>query len=343
MKKLVYLMLIIGVLSFIISGCNNPVVPLVEQSNPGNLTKGAIINVPKDYTTIQEAIDAANDGDIIYVSGGTYNEEIVIDGKDLSLIAIGAVTIYNPSSSTKTIEILNSTCTINGFTVEGGLLGIYAREMVDVTLCNNLVTGYQKNGITINLAPAIGRIFNNTIIGGGTLGYPSYAQNGIQFGYGATGVIQGNAIEGNWYKGKDWKACGILVFEANGVTVQGNSVKTSETGIAVESWGWYYPTANENKIVHNTINNAEWGVSVAAYDWGYTEMDCSVNNNKVVNNKIEASSGDTGVFVGSSNDEATEYSAIAKNNKIINNQISGYTTDIENSGTNSKIHANVVE
>ncbi|MFQ6119416.1 MAG: S-layer protein, partial [Methanosarcinales archaeon] len=42
------------------------------------------INVPINYTTIQEAVNAANSGDIIIVAKGIYYENIVIN-KSISL------------------------------------------------------------------------------------------------------------------------------------------------------------------------------------------------------------------------------------------------------------------
>lgn len=44
-----------------------------------NLLNAAMINVPKDYYTIQEAIDAAKSDDVIVISEGTYTEDIAIN------------------------------------------------------------------------------------------------------------------------------------------------------------------------------------------------------------------------------------------------------------------------
>ncbi|SVE54485.1 uncharacterized protein METZ01_LOCUS507339, partial [marine metagenome] len=40
---------------------------------------GAIINIPDDYPTIQEGIDAGFDGDTILVADGTYYENLFIN------------------------------------------------------------------------------------------------------------------------------------------------------------------------------------------------------------------------------------------------------------------------
>ena len=42
--------------------------------------------VPSEYATIQLAIDAATNGDTIYVSNGTYVENINYNNKDLYLL-----------------------------------------------------------------------------------------------------------------------------------------------------------------------------------------------------------------------------------------------------------------
>jgi len=299
--------------------------------------------------SIQAAINSASDGDIIYVHEGTYDEAVTIDGTDVSLIAVGSV-ILAPSSCTShgdVISVYDAVATIDGFEVDASncMSGIYARgcsddgeSSVNVTVQNNQVHDYWKNGITVNCDLATGTVRNNTVSGGG----PGvvYAQNGIQFGYGATGVAMRNMVNSHWYTGADWTASGILVFEADEVTVQRNTVLNSQTGVAVEAWCWYEPSADGNKVVGNTIQDAEWGVSVSAYGWRYSNCDASADNNKVVNNSITTSEGDTGVFVGAVS-LGGDYTPSADNNKVIRNTISGYDTPIGDAGIATKVHATV--
>ena len=209
-----------------------------------NLATAAVLEVPGDYTTIQDAINAASNGDIIYVSGGPYPENILIDGVDITLRAVGDVEIQGATNSygNKTIAIYNSTCTIDGFTVKHNGSAIYARGMasngegeVHVIIKNCYVTDYIKNGITVNGELATGFVKNNTIVSDAD---SVYAQNGIQFGYGATGKAHDNTVDTDWYLGEDWTASGILIFEADGVSVKKNSISDAQTGIAIETWGW---------------------------------------------------------------------------------------------------------
>jgi len=47
------------------------------------VTQAATRTVPGEYATIQAAIDYCNDGDIVIVETGTYNENIDFNGKNI--------------------------------------------------------------------------------------------------------------------------------------------------------------------------------------------------------------------------------------------------------------------
>jgi len=81
----------------------------------------ATINVPGDYTTIQDAIDNANDGDTIVVSGGAYQENIVVD-KEVSIIGTGTPVIDGMGGIA--INITANNVTITGFNITNSSCGI---------------------------------------------------------------------------------------------------------------------------------------------------------------------------------------------------------------------------
>jgi hypothetical protein len=96
-----------------------------------------------------------------------------------------------------------------------------------VTISGNHVSSYIKNGITAN-GSVVATITNNVVTGYGPLGVPYSAQNGIQVGFGATGTVRGNTITGNDYTPASWQACGLLLFQADGVKVSNNSISNNE-------------------------------------------------------------------------------------------------------------------
>jgi parallel beta-helix repeat protein len=76
------------------------------------------IEVPKDYSTIQGAINHANPGDTIFVHSGTYHENVVIN-KSVSLVGENRdSTIINGSGTGNVISVVVvSNISINGFTI----------------------------------------------------------------------------------------------------------------------------------------------------------------------------------------------------------------------------------
>jgi len=64
--------------------------------------RGGIIAVPRDYVTIQAAINAAVNGDTVLVSPGTYFENINFRGKNI-VVASDYILTSDPSSIKNTI------------------------------------------------------------------------------------------------------------------------------------------------------------------------------------------------------------------------------------------------
>lgn len=85
--------------------------------------KAEMIEVPGDYATIQAAVDAAVDGDVIKVGPGTYAEQIVISGKNfIQLKGDQAVIVPPPGMEGVIVKAVNcDELHISGFTVDGEL------------------------------------------------------------------------------------------------------------------------------------------------------------------------------------------------------------------------------
>ncbi len=251
---------------------------IVSSSNPP--CTGA------SFSRIQDAVDAATDGQQIQVCPGLYPETPVITTPLRLTFMPGALVM--PSSVTQStlslvsgsplagiVTIMNSDgVDIEGLVADAGAAGITqcAPDLMGViyqnssgsvkrswvrntqlstrldgcqsgngifvqsgnggssrvTIAENRVDGYQKNGITANEVGTVVEISRNVVVGvGPTTGA---AQNGIQIGYGAQGEIERNFVTGNI-----WSPCvspdqclyfstGILIEQSDNVTISENSV-----------------------------------------------------------------------------------------------------------------------
>jgi nitrous oxidase accessory protein NosD len=155
-----------------------------------------------------------------------------------------------------------------------------------VTIADNSVDGYQKNGITANEAGTEVEVTANAVSGiGPTLGA---AQNGIQVGFGAQGQVTNNAVADNVYSPCESaancpaNASGILIYQSNGVRVEHNTVGASQVGIFV--------AADSAVIGGNTVFHSVALDGVALVG----------NGNSVSSNDI-SSSDDAAVYIQGNN------------------------------------------
>ena len=109
----------------------------------------AEIRVPQDEPTIQAAIDAAVADDVVIVSRGSYEENVVIfERTDLTIQAKGPVVIRSTGTGL-TIDT-SSRITVTGISVRGGAMGFDVNLSVDVTIEKFGVAGVSNEGVRVN-------------------------------------------------------------------------------------------------------------------------------------------------------------------------------------------------
>ena len=93
------------------------------------------------------------------------------------------------------------------------------------TITKNIISGYQKNGITVDGTGSSATISDNTITGIGTT--TIIAQNGVQISRSATGTLLGNTISGNSFHVPgnpfDYGSTGILLYQSGAVSLNGGN------------------------------------------------------------------------------------------------------------------------
>lgn len=106
-----------------------------------------LLHVPRDFSTIQAAVDAASTRDIIQVAQGTYNENVVIEGKtDIQLRGESAV--LQGSAVGIGINIVGSSyIEVQGFIVDGYVTGIVLED-THYSRIHNMETRNNNNEAT---------------------------------------------------------------------------------------------------------------------------------------------------------------------------------------------------
>ena len=159
-----------------------------------------IIQIPGDYPTIQEGIDAANEGDTLLVQPGEYVENIDYIGKNI-VVASLYLTTGNPEFITSTIIDGDSSGSV--VTFEGG------EDTTAVITGFTIRNGYAEEGAGIYCANSSPTIRRNIICDNSTHPGSGPAGGGIYITYSNARVLE-NIFERN-------RACyggGMCLLEA---------------------------------------------------------------------------------------------------------------------------------
>jgi hypothetical protein len=96
----------------------------------------------KHFTSIQEAINNAQDGDTIFVYAGTYHEHLTIS-KSITLMGEEKDdTIIDGDDYGKVIFVTGDNVSISGFTIQDGEYAIYLEETDSTSITYNIIQGY---------------------------------------------------------------------------------------------------------------------------------------------------------------------------------------------------------
>ncbi len=292
------------------------------------------------FTSIQDAINAADPGSLIRVCPGTYREQLSIN-KSLSIegdngaIVLPSSMVANTTGSSgapiaaailvkdaANVEIkgLIVDTANNGITeCSPHLIGILYQNSSGniehnavrntklsvslngcqsgdaivvqslgggtskVSIDDNSIHDYQKNGITGNESGTEVTITKNVVTGlGPTTGA---AQNGIQVGFGAKGGVFRNTVTDNVWApcvsltNCAFNATGILVFQSDDVRVEHNSVATNQVGIFSNGQNAVFVgidlAGDDSLASRNDVSNS-----------GQAAILIEGNNNKVQSNEI---------------------------------------------------------
>jgi parallel beta-helix repeat protein len=209
------------------------------------------IIVPDDYSTIQAAINAASDGDTIYVRNGTYYENVVLN-KSVALVGENAQdTIINGTNGTA-VTITTDSVNVTGFTItncECGVSLLYSNS--SIVSGNNITNSWEG----IDLYSSFGNVLSGNIVtandvygiwlnsssGNNTLSDNDVTANncdGIELDSSSGNVLSGNNLTANY--------CGVDLSSSSGNRIFHddflNNTSQASVSNSTDTWDDGYPS-----------------------------------------------------------------------------------------------------
>ena len=241
-NKIIGISIVVLILLLSTSGC-------MEDGNSSDNKKPNTvyvdINGGADFTSIQEAINNVDPGDIIYVRSGSYDEILNIN-KTLSLIGENndkTIILYNSSIAgnlKSAITISADNCVIKGFKIDCGENNVNNKG-IKITSSNNLISEniilYGDDGINLDDGSN-----NNNI----SLNDFSHSRKGIYAYYSNYNNISRNNLSNS----SDYS---VYLYASYYNTILENSF--SNNSICIRITG-----SEDNRVIGNIIKNSIGGV-----------------------------------------------------------------------------------
>ncbi|UCG68468.1 MAG: right-handed parallel beta-helix repeat-containing protein, partial [Thermoplasmata archaeon] len=211
------------------------------------------------YTSIQDAINASNDGDTVFVYNGTYYEHVVVN-KTINLTGENRnITIIDGGGIGEVINVSQDGVNITGFSVIGGGsdfifpqdAGIVLYDVNNCKISDNNVSSNDYCGIRI-YSSNMNNISGNIV----TLNY----YNGIVLHSSDWNNVNNNIVTMNSYTG-------IQLYDSTGNEITNNMASENDIGIYLKECGGNILTGNT--MVETGLFIYGWSINY----WNFHDID----------------------------------------------------------------------
>ena len=258
--------------------------PVVKSNNRQKVT---VAKTGGDYTSIQQAIDAAPAGTEISVYPGIYREGLTIM-KEIHLVGIGELSQVILETADKNVIYFNAQQgSVKNLALKLASGGI-RRQAVSIVKGRLHIEGCDitsSSGPIIGVRDGANPIIHNNIIHDGS-------RSGIYVYKNGRGLIEGNRIYGNALSGitirtggdpivknnviRDGRQSGIYVYENGRGTIEGNQIyNNSNPGIHIRT--------NGNPMIKNNVIREGQSAGIYIHENGRG----TVEGNQIYNNKFQ--------------------------------------------------------
>ncbi len=288
------------IVSVVLAACVSASIPCVSASE---LKVGG----GGKYSTISAAVKAANAGDTILVSPGTYVENVAVD-KSLKIVSTNGAqaTIVKASDTSKDVFLLGSSdISIQAFTITGGNRGVTFGQS-NCILTNSVVNG---NVFGVYLAAATSNLVSNNNLDGNGFGIYLDGSSGNRLSNNSASNEKGGG-------GKASLSDGIYMYNSNNNNVTQCDLSNND------NFGASLYQSKNNVFSHNTISaNAQFGVRLRE----------GSDNNKFSWNTFKANE-ENGVLIGDSRSNTFYF------NNFVNEKSHFYTQEDNNINSTKKLN-----